>query len=106
MTRSRAIVLVGSAALVLAGSAVYAHVGQGRGAPPPVPTLGLEHGTLDFDTPDFTLKLVKDSETIAALEPKGAKSVDPSAPSTSRRPTSCRPDKGTGSTTWATSRCA
>ena len=57
--------------------------GQGRGpAPPALPpdTLGLDHGTLDFDTPDFTLKLVKDSQTVAALEPKGAKSVDPNAP--------------------------
>src|SRR6516225_610078 len=37
-----------------------------------MPTLGLEQGTLDFDTPDFNLKLVKASQTIAALEPKGA----------------------------------
>ncbi len=34
--------------------------------------LGLEHGTLDFDTPDFRLKLVRDSQTIAALQPKAA----------------------------------
>src|SRR5262245_57738182 len=39
--------------------------GQNRAA-----TLGLENGTLDFDTPDFILKLVKDSQTIAALQPK------------------------------------
>jgi alpha-L-arabinofuranosidase len=43
--------------------------GRGRGGPP---TLGLADGTVDFDTPDFTLKLVKDSQTIAALQPKGA----------------------------------
>ena len=44
----------------------------GRGGPtPPPPTLGLENGTLDFDTPDFTLKLVKDSQTIAALAAEG-----------------------------------
>lgn len=50
--------------------------GRGRGRPnPPTPTLGLEDGTLDFDTPDFTLKLVKDSQTIAAMEPKGAKGL-------------------------------
>ena len=54
---------------------------QGRGGPtPPTPTLGLENGTLDFDTPDFTLKLVKDSQTIAALQPKGAKGMDASTP--------------------------
>src|SRR6185295_3978426 len=53
----------------------------GRGqAPPPPPTLGLDHGTLDFDTPDFTLKLVKDSQTVAALQPKGAKGMDANTP--------------------------
>src|SRR6185436_21129990 len=53
----------------------------GRGqAAPPTPTLGLDHGTLDFDTPDFTLKLVKDSQTIAALQPKGAKGMDSTTP--------------------------
>ena len=46
----------------------------------PPPTLGLENGTLDFDTPDFTLKLVKDSQTIAALQPKGAKGMDANTP--------------------------
>ena len=40
------------------------------------PTLGLEQGTLDFDTPDFTLKLVKASQTVAALQPKGAGGFD------------------------------
>jgi hypothetical protein len=79
---------VTSAAALSAVVALAAHAGavsgqtQGRGqvpAPPP-DTLGLAHGTLDFDTPDFTLKLVKDSQTIAALEPKGAKSVDANTP--------------------------
>jgi hypothetical protein len=32
--------------------------------------------TLDFDTPDFKLKLVKASQTIAALEPKSAPGFD------------------------------
>ncbi len=53
--------------------------GQGRGnqAPPPPPTLGLDQGTLDFDTPDFNLRLVKASQTIAALEPKGVPTYTP-----------------------------
>src|SRR5262245_29068597 len=78
-------VLVLGAAL-LAGAAaplaVHAFVQQqGRAAPAPPPaTLGLEHGTLDFDTPDFKLKLVKDSQTIAALQPKGAKGMDADNP--------------------------
>ena len=42
--------------------------------------IGLENGTLDFDTPDFTLKLIKDSQTIAALQPKGAKGMDAETP--------------------------
>ena len=66
--------------LAQAGSAAVAQQ-QGRGAPaPPTPTLGLENGTLDFDTPDFTLKLVRDSQTIAALQPKGAKGMDANTP--------------------------
>ncbi len=39
-------------------------------------TLGLEQGYLEFDTPDFKLKLVRASQTIAALEPKGAGGFD------------------------------
>ena len=54
--------------------------GRGQTPAPPPATLGLDHGTLDFDTPDFRLKLVKDSQTIAALEPKGAKGIDANTP--------------------------
>jgi hypothetical protein len=39
-------------------------------------TLGLEQGYLELDTPDFTVKLVKTSQTIAALQPKGASGFD------------------------------
>ena len=48
---------------------------QGPGRANVTPTLGLDQGTLDFDTGDFNLKLVKASQTIAALEPKGAKGL-------------------------------
>ena len=51
--------------------------GRGNQPPPPPPTLGLEQGVLEFDTPDFTLKLVKASQTIAALEPKGVPTYTP-----------------------------
>jgi hypothetical protein len=44
--------------------------------PPPPATLGLEHGYLDLDTPDFKLRLVKASQMIAALEPKSAPGLD------------------------------
>ncbi len=49
---------------------------QARRQPAAPPTLGLQDGTMDFDTPDFNLKLVKDSQTIAALQPKGANGFD------------------------------
>jgi hypothetical protein len=42
------------------------------GGPPPTPTLGLTNGFIDLDTPDFKLQLVKDSQTIAALQPKAS----------------------------------
>jgi Family of unknown function (DUF5695) len=45
-------------------------------APPPPPTLGLEQGYLEFDTPDFKLKLVKASQTVAALQPKSKPDFD------------------------------
>src|SRR5437667_1593371 len=44
--------------------------------PPLPPTLGLDQGYLEFDTPDFKLKLVKASQTIAALQPKSADGFD------------------------------
>ena len=39
-------------------------------------TLGLDHGYLDLDTPDFKLRLLKDSQTVAALEPKSTPGFD------------------------------
>jgi hypothetical protein len=40
------------------------------------PTLGLDQGYDEFDTPNFKLKLVKASQTVAALEPKGDNGFD------------------------------
>ncbi|GJJ15242.1 hypothetical protein Clacol_009518 [Clathrus columnatus] len=39
-----------------------------------VPTLGLQDGYLTFDTPSFSIQLVKDSQTLASLKPKGSAS--------------------------------
>jgi uncharacterized protein DUF5695 len=39
---------------------------------PPTPGPMLRQGTQDFDTPDFKLTLVRSSQTVAALKPKGA----------------------------------
>ena len=44
--------------------------------PTPTPTLGLEQGYLEFDTPSFKLKLVKASQTVAALQPVGVAGFD------------------------------
>ncbi|HXD00862.1 MAG TPA: DUF5695 domain-containing protein, partial [Verrucomicrobiae bacterium] len=40
------------------------------------PTLGLTNGYLELETPDFNIKLVKDSQTLAGLEPKGVAGYD------------------------------
>src|SRR2546425_12600636 len=52
------------------------HAQQPSPTPPLPPTLGLDQGYLEFDTPDFKLKLVKASQTVAALQPKGAEGFD------------------------------
>lgn len=44
--------------------------------PPPAPGPMLKEGTVDFDTPDFALSLVRSSQTVAALKPKVAKDFD------------------------------
>ena len=48
---------------------------QGK-KPPTVPGPMLSQGTVDFDTPEFSLSLVRSSQTVAALKPKGAGDFD------------------------------
>jgi hypothetical protein len=43
---------------------------------PPTPAAMLAQGTIDFDTPEFTLTLVRSSQTVAALKPKGTDNFD------------------------------
>src|SRR5580700_7051592 len=43
---------------------------------PPTPGPMLEQGYMDLETPAFTVRLVRSSETIAALKPKGAGDFD------------------------------
>ncbi len=66
--------------LVLMGLAPAARnqsAAQGRkSAPPPVPGPMLAEGTIDIGTPDFNLSLVRSSQTVAALRPKGAEPFD------------------------------
>lgn len=69
--------LAAALALFTYGAVGAQQAGAPNQPPPPPPTLGLEQGMLEFDTPDFTLKLVKTSQTIAALEPKGVPTYTP-----------------------------
>ena len=66
------------ASLLLAAILIPAVVAaQGRAArPPAAPGPMLSGGTLSIDTPGFTLKLVKSSQTVAAMEPKAAPGFD------------------------------
>jgi len=43
---------------------------------PPTPGPMLSQGSVDFETPEFTLTLVRSSQTVAALKPKGADNFD------------------------------
>jgi len=43
---------------------------------PPKPGPMLEQGSITLDTPDFELSLVRSSQTVAALKPKGANGFD------------------------------
>jgi hypothetical protein len=58
-------------------SVQLAYSQQPTPTPTPLPpTLGLDQGYLEFDTPEFKVKLVKASQTIAALQPKSADGFD------------------------------
>jgi hypothetical protein len=62
------------AAVILLG---FSTIGQTPTRTPELPpTLGIEQGISEFDTPDFRIKLVNASQTLAALEPKGANGFD------------------------------
>ena len=49
---------------------------QEKDKTPPTPGPMLDQGTFDLDTPDFTLTLVRSSQTVAALKPKAADGFD------------------------------
>lgn len=49
---------------------------EGDHKKPPVPGPMLSQGTAQFDTPEFSLSLVRSSQTVAALRPKGAGDFD------------------------------
>jgi hypothetical protein len=49
---------------------------QAKKAPPPVPGPMLEQGKIELSTPDFEVSLVRSSQTVAALKPKGGNGFD------------------------------
>jgi hypothetical protein len=71
----RLIVLVSILALSVTTSATaFAQNAAEKKAPSPGPMLN--QGIQDYDTPDFTLSLVRSSQTVAALKPKGIDNFD------------------------------
>jgi hypothetical protein len=62
--------------ILLFGFSVFAQTSTRLPSPTPTPTLELEKGFDEYHTPDFTIKLVKSSHTIAALLPKGEDGFD------------------------------
>jgi hypothetical protein len=69
---SLSLVLFGVAATLVAKSSAQ----ESAQKKPPAPGPMLDQGTVDFDTPDFSLSLVRSSQTVAALKPKGADGFD------------------------------
>ena len=65
------------AALCIGATFLQIGHAQGRGTPaPPTPGPMLADGTIDLDTPDFSLSLVRSSQTVASLKPKAARDFD------------------------------
>jgi hypothetical protein len=79
MTRGlfrRAIPAVAFWALLVLLPAQISPAQQHNERKPPTPGPMLADGTANIDTPDFDLSLVKSSQTVAALKPKGAGGFD------------------------------
>ena len=62
---------------VLCSICAWSLISSRAQTPPSLPaTLGLDQGYFELETPDFKLRLVKASQTVAALEPKTAPGFD------------------------------
>lgn len=69
--------LAGISLLVLSVALAFAlRAQEQQKKAPPTPGPMLQDGYLDLDTPAFSVRLVKSSQTIAALKPKGAGDFD------------------------------
>ena len=68
---------LGVLGLLVASSVVWVALArQQQKKEPPTPGPMLGQGFLDLDTPSFSLRLVRSSQTVAALKPKGAGDFD------------------------------
>lgn len=65
-----------AAACLLAPDRASGQNQRGGAARDTTPTLGLEQGLLSLETPAFRVRLVRASQTLAALEPKGTTGFD------------------------------
>src|SRR5437899_216178 len=75
--RWRVRILLGATLLFLGSAATWFWRAQERSKKePPTPGPMLEQGYIDVDTPAFSLRLVRSSQTVAALKPKGAGDFD------------------------------
>ncbi len=74
----RILVLLLSLTISTAGTGVGQENPDLRRVNPPdtTPTLGLDQGLLSLETPAFDLVLVRASQTVAALRPKGSRGFD------------------------------
>ncbi len=62
--------------LVLAGTSAVGGAQRGERGREVVPTLGLDLGTIELEVPAFDLELVRASQTVAGLRPRGAGEFD------------------------------
>src|ERR1700704_6263293 len=76
-TRQKGLLLLSLAFLGAGGAAIgVVRAQENQKKQPPTPGSMLEKGFLDLDTPSFSLRLVRSSQTVAALKPKGAGDFD------------------------------
>lgn len=69
--------ILAAAVLLLASSALWIGRAQERQKKAlPTPGAMLQQGLIDLDTPAFSLRLVRSSQTVASLRPKGAGDFD------------------------------
>ena len=76
-TRPKGVLLITLALLGTGAAALWVvRAQESQKKQPPSPGPMLEKGFLDLDTPSFSLRLVRSSQTVAALRPKGAGDFD------------------------------